>query len=357
MTTDKINLDAIDIEQVVAYEGADYKVTNGKSGLQLNIKECPSCKDTNYKLYLNAETGLGKCHRCDTGFNKFKFVKLSRGLVNAGDVMRALEGMSDLVSYRPKLMPVYRQMNKDWVLPQNFKIELEDQLPQYLKDRNVDAKLAKRFDLRVCEHGFYHYQDFEDRDRAVDFSQRIIIPVKDINGDMVTFQGRDISGVSEKRYLFPNMLPGTGRYIYNADYALTNKAKKVVLNEGCFDVFAMTEALESDIKYKDFAACGTFGKHLSISATNVSTDDQLSDLFILNEAGVEEFIILWDGETEAIAAAYQAVVQLNSYGLYSTVAAIGGGLDPAETSHSVLLEAIDQRKKPTNLDLVRMKLK
>jgi DNA primase len=356
MTFETINLDNFDIEQIVAFEGFEYKLSNGNNGPQLNVKTCPNCGNEDYKVYLNAESGLGNCFKCSIGFNKYKFVKASRGLTNPGDVMRCFENMGSLVSYKPKVAVAYRQMNKDWVLPQNFKIELEEQVPQYLKDRNVDAKLCKRFDLRVCEYGFYHYNDFEERDRAVDFSQRIIIPIKDMNGEMVTFQGRDMTGSADKKYLFPNMLPGTARFIYNADYAARIKAKKVVLNEGVFDVFAMTQALESDIKYSDFTACGTFGKHLSISARNVRTEDQLSDLFRLKEQGVEEFILLWDGESEAIAAAFAAVVQLNSYGLYSTVAVIGGGLDPAETSPSILLKAIDDRRKPTALDIVRMKL-
>lgn len=351
-----INLDKLDPEQVIAFEGFEYKLSNGKSGPQINIKECPSCHSTDWKLYLNAETGLGKCHRCDTGFNKYKLVKANRGITNHKDVMRALEDMSGLVSYRPKTIVPRRQMNVDWNLPQNYKIELEEQVPQYLKDRNVNAKLCQRFDLRFCEYGFYSYKDFADKDKAVDFSQRIIIPIKDADGNLVTFQGRDITGSSSKKYLFPNMLPGTGRFIYNINNALKAKAKVVVLNEGCFDVFATTDALESDLKYKDFAACGTFGKHLSMGLENFTSEDQLSDLFRLSEEGVEEFVVLWDGELDAIKAATQTVVKLNECGLFATLAVLGGGLDPAETEASVLLDAIDNRSKPSVLDIVRMKI-
>lgn len=352
-----LDLDNIDVEYLVSFEGFEYKLSNGNNGQQINIKTCPNCGNNDYKVYVNAETGLGNCFKCNIGLNKYKLVKLARGLSNHGDVMRAFEGMDDLVSYRPKKKIIYRAMNVDWGLPQNFKIELEEQLPEYLKRRNIDAKLAARFDLRVCEYGFYTYKDFQDKDKAVDFSQRIIIPIKDHSGKMVTFQGRDMTGKAEKKYLFPNMLPGTARFIYNSDYAIEQKAKKVILNEGCFDVFAMTQALESDLKYKDFVACGTFGKHLSMSLQNVTQEDQLSDLFRLNQAGVDEFVLLWDGEPEAVKAALKACVALNSYGLNCTVAVIGGGLDPAETAVDVLLKAVDDRRKPTTMDLVRLKLK
>lgn len=351
-----MDLDKFDVEQVVAYEGFCYKLSNGNNGPQINIKTCPACGCNDYKVYLNADSGLGNCFKCNFTFNKYKLVKASRGITNHGDMVRYFESIGSIVSYRPKSVVSYRKMNEDWVLPQNFAIELEEQLPQYLKDRNVDAKLCKRFDLRVCEYGFYKYKDFEDRDKSVDFSNRIIIPIKDTNGNMVTFQGRDTTGKSNKKYLFPNMLPGTGRFIYNANYAIEHKAKRVVLNEGVFDVFAMTQALESDLKYREFVACGSFGKHLSISAKNYRTEDQLTDLFRLFEAGVVEVVILWDGESEATRAAYEAAAKLNSFGLNATVAVIGGGLDPAETDPSVLLQAIDDRRKPSTLDLVRMKL-
>lgn len=74
-----INLDDIDTEQLVAFEGYEYRVSNGNSGVQLNIKDCPNCHRSDYKVYLNAETGLGNCFVCNTGFNKYKFVKLARG--------------------------------------------------------------------------------------------------------------------------------------------------------------------------------------------------------------------------------------------------------------------------------------
>jgi DNA primase len=357
MNSEKVNLDNFDIEQIVAFEGYEYRLSNGNSGLQLNVKTCPSCHRDDYKVYLNAETGYGNCFGCGIGYNKYKFVKLSRGLAVHKEVMRYFESMGNYVSYRPRPTPVSsRELNKDWVLPQNYLIELEDQVPAYLKDRGVDAKLCKRFDLRVCEYGFYHYTDFHDKERAVDFSQRIIIPVKDYEGNLVTFQGRDITGKAEKKYLFPNMLPGTARYIYNADYAIRNKAKRVVLNEGAFDVFATTKALESDLKYNGYVACGTFGKHLSMAKTNVQVEDQLSDLMRLKQAGVEEFIILWDGERKAILAALESVIRLNNFGFNATLATLSGGFDPAEVSPEVLLKAIDDRRYPTTLEIIRMKL-
>jgi DNA primase len=351
-----MNLDELDVEQLVSYLGYDYRVSNGNSGVQLNLRTCPSCHRCDFKVYLNADTGLGNCFQCSVGLNRYKLVKLTLGLGTHGDVMRYVTGIADVVRYKPKVNVESYKLNEDWVLPINKKIEEEQDVPEYLKERNIDAKLAKRFNLRHCEYGFYKYNDFQSRSKFVDFSNRILLPVHDIDGKLVTFQGRDTTGKSDKRYLFPNMLPGTGRYIYNAHYALKNKAKKVVLNEGCFDVFATTRALESDVAYKDYSACGTFGKHLSIAANNVTATDQLSDLYKLCEAGVEELVVLWDGETQAIKAAIEAALKLNGLGLNTTVAKLSDDLDPDEVGTEGILQAINTRSKPTQFDLVRMRL-
>lgn len=350
-------LDELDAEQIVSYEGYEYKIAAGKSGLQINVKTCPHCGRNDYKVYLNAENGLGNCFGCSKGFNKYNFIKSARGFKQHNEVIGYITNIALTVSYRPKVAPVSYKLNKDWVLPLNSKILLDEDLPQYLLERKVNAKICKRFDLRTCQNGFYRYEDWFERTKFVDFSNRIIIPIFDIEGNLVTFQGRDITGKSEKKYLFPNMLPGTARFIYNSHYALKNKAKKVVLSEGVFDVYAVTEALESDVGYKDYAACGTFGKHLSIAVKNTVTDDQLSDLMKLSQGGVDEFIILWDGERLAIAAAMLAAFELINYGLNATVARLPmTGLDPAESDKATILGAIDNRIRPNQFDLLRMKL-
>jgi DNA primase len=351
-----VALDDLDVEQLIAYEGYEYRIGNGKSGIQINVKTCPNCGRNDYKVYLNADSGLGNCFGCDFRYNRYKFIKAARGFTNHADIMRYIEGIGVTVSYKPKIHPDAYKLNTDWKLPLNKALLLEEDIPSYLRDRGIDAKICKRFDLRYCEHGFYKYQDFHEQTKFVDFSNRILIPVRDIEGNLVTFQGRDVLGTSEKKYLFPNMLPGTGRYIYNADYALKNKAKKVVLNEGVFDVFGMTKALESDVAFQDFTACGTFGKHLSIAANNVASSDQLSDLFKLWEEGVGEFIIMWDGEPKAIIAAIEAALSLMSFGLVVSVAELKDGLDPGEANIDTLLLALRNRYLPNKLLLMRKRL-
>ena len=52
-------LDRIDMEAWLDAEGIDYKITRGSRGTQINVKECPCCGNSNWKVYLNADNGLG----------------------------------------------------------------------------------------------------------------------------------------------------------------------------------------------------------------------------------------------------------------------------------------------------------
>lgn len=353
----KNTLEDLDIEQLVSYEGYESKLSSGTSGLQLNVKTCPSCHDDNWKVYFNADSGLGNCFKCDTRFNKFKFIKACRGFTKNSDVYRYSEGLGDVCGYRPRTHVTYTRVNKDWKLPLNTAISKEEDINAYLRERGIDLKIAERFDLRNCEAGFYTYENHHGNKAAVDFSNRIVIPIRDIDGNLATFQGRDITGRADKKYLFPNMLPGTGAFIYNADYALKHNYKRVVLNEGVFDVYATTVALESDVTFAEYCACGTFGKHLGIDRYNTAATDQLKDLFRLRENGLEEIVMLWDGEPKALIAAMMTAQKLEAYGFDNVrVGVLPAGCDPAETTKEEVLKAIREAKKITPLSLVRYRM-
>jgi DNA primase len=354
----KLNFDDLDIEQLVAFEGYEYKLSSGTSGLQLNVKTCPNCHNDNWKVYFNADSGLGNCFVCETGLNKFKFIKFARGFSANGDVYKYVKSYGDTLTYRPRTStPTFTRVNKDWKLPLNMCIEKEEDLNPYLKDRGIDLKIAKRFDLRNCDNGFYTYENHHGKTAAVDFSARTIIPIRDIDGNLVTFQGRDITGSAAKKYLFPNMLPATGAFIYNANYALENNFKRVVLNEGVFDVYATTQALESDVTFNEYCAIGSFGKHLGIDRYNTASTDQLKDLYRLRENGLEEIVMLWDGEPKAVIAAMQTALKLENYGFTNVkVGILPAGCDPAETTKEEVLKAIREAKKVTQLSLVRYRM-
>jgi DNA primase len=98
------------------------------------------------------------------------------------------------------------------------------------------------------------------------YNRRVLIPIYDLDGKLVSFQGRDITGTAEKKYLFP---PGyaraTGEHLYNG-HNVIGRPSDVVVGEGAFDVIAIKVAFDADPTLRDVVPVGTFGKHLSHGA-------------------------------------------------------------------------------------------
>ncbi|EMM5172269.1 DNA primase, partial [Escherichia coli] len=70
----------LDFEQWLDTEGIVYR-RGGVStrGREVNIKECPVCGSSNWKVYFNLTSGVGKCfagdHPEEIQFNKLVFLK------------------------------------------------------------------------------------------------------------------------------------------------------------------------------------------------------------------------------------------------------------------------------------------
>ncbi len=79
--------------------------------------------------------------------------------------------------------------------------------------------------------------------------RRLLIPVYDLDGKLVTFQGRDIIGDQDAKYLFPPALPGTGRFLYNGHNAV--RARRIAMGEGAFDVFSLKAAIDGESDLRD----------------------------------------------------------------------------------------------------------
>ncbi|MBO6511882.1 MAG: hypothetical protein JJ979_25935 [Roseibium sp.] len=205
----------------------------------------------------------------------------------------------------------------------------------YLEKRGITGELASYFHLRCCLEGWWNFIDEDGKPSGQKFDNRIIIPVFNLDGDLVTFQGRDLSGTSAKKYLFPKMLPGTGRYLYNGQNF--GKAKRAVLGEGAFDVAAIKLAFDEDESLRDIAPMGTFGKHLSYGQDDGT--DQLGALLELKRRGLEEVTIMWDGEWKALISALDACRQIQRIGLRSRVALLPAGKDPNEVPGHVVRQA------------------
>lgn len=336
-------LDAIDMEFWLDRHGIDYRLTTGSRGAQLNIHQCPVCGTAKWKVYLNSDTGLGNCFSgsCEAKFNKFSFIRAFLGTANDATVEH-LRMIAIEQGWRPPKRSLIAVENPNkLVIPPSIELPHEGKNIAYLRNRGIDKDIARYFRLRYCHEGAFYYDDPNGNRRAMSFASRIIIPIYDLDGNLVSFQGRDITGKAEKKYLFPPGFASTGAHLYNGHNVINTE--RVVMNEGVFDVMATKIALDEDPALRDVVPVGSFGKHLS----HGMEDDQLTKFVRLMGRGVKEVVIMWDGEVRATQDAIRAGEVLKGIGLKVRVAMLPKDRDPNEVPTSVVREAYYKAKPLT----------
>lgn len=344
-------LGELDLTDYLDSEAIDYKSISGSSGAQLNLRTCPVCGQDKWKVYLNADTGLGNCFSgsCEAKFNKWSFIKAHHGSTDNGVVVRHIKDVMHGAGWRPKRTVSVATNVTTLRLPDCTPLPIEGQNLLYLEERGITLEIAQYFHLAYCFMGYHRFKRYDGRDGKQEFTGRIIIPVFNLNGELVTFQGRDITNTSEKKYLFPSGLPATGRYLYNGHNLM--RAKRACLGEGVFDVAAIKIALDSDPGLRDVAPLGSFGKHLSSG-----DGDQISQFMILHRQGLEEVTMMWDGEPAALTSAIAAGERLQAIGLKVKIALLPKGKDPNEVPPRTVVEAFYSALPLTPSTIVRLRL-
>ena len=350
--------DSLDTEDYLAWMGVDYKTSSGSSGIQLHVKECPDCNNDKWKVYLNADTGLGNCFACGMNFNKWKFGKALTKHEGKALFAHFVEVKKEL-GYTPKVKkkPVLTaEVEGDLELPDSMALPTRDgQNALYLEQRGITAEYAAYFHLRYCAMGWHNYIKPDGSRGGQNCAERIIIPVYDLDGTLKTFQARDITGEAEIRYIFPAMLPGTGRYLYNGQNAFLG-ASEVIINEGPFDVAATKRVIDNFEDMKGICPVGTFGKHLSYSLDG--KEDQFGKFLMLKRRGLKRATLMWDGEHEALLAACDAAELLwKKVGLEVRIALLPEGKDPDECDQIEVYQAWKKAQKVNAVTLARLRLK
>lgn len=346
-------LETIDIEGWLDREGVQYRVTRGARGTQLNVKECPCCGNANYKVYLNQETGLGNCFHgdCNEKFNKWKFISKSLGHLGTREVIDHIKEVAREQGWRPprkKSMAV--NLKTDLILPESVALPVAGRNLKYLDNRGIAGHVASYFGLRFSRRGVFPYFSPDGERLVQDYAMRIIIPVFDLNGDLVSFQGRDITGQAEKKYLFPPGFASTGSHLYNGHNAVG--VERVVIGEGAFDVAATKIALDGEMALRDVVPIGSFGKHLS----HGDDESQLAKLLTLQERGLRQVTLMWDGEDKAIEDAIEAGLLLRRYGFQARIAVLPKDRDPNEVAPSVVRSAFWRAESVNESVAVRLRL-
>jgi DNA primase len=336
-------LERVDMVAYLDREGITYRLTHGRSGEQANIRECPTCGHHDWKTYLNVETGVGNCfggshpHE-ERFFTKYRFIAAHLGKPTGRQVVEHIRVFAKEMGWRParrESVPV-EKVAAVWELPHHVDLPHNGQNMPYLENRGITGELAAYFHLGYCSKGSYFRYETPEGFHFQDFGQRVLIPVYDLDGKLATFQGRDVTGTHEKKYLFPPGLDASGAHLFNG--LNVRDTKRIVVGEGAFDVAATKIALDADQDLRDVIPVGTFGKHLSSGSEN----SQLAKFLELKARGVEEVTICWDGEIQATDDAVDAGLMLASNGFKVRIAMLPKECDPNEVPAEVVRAAFYQ---------------
>jgi DNA primase len=332
-------LDDIEMAEVLDHEGVDYKLASGSSGEQLNIKECPFCGKSKWKVYANADTGLGNCFSCGQTFNKWVLLCAILGTEDRTLLKRKIAEIGKALGFKPaaKKLEVLVEAPSA-LLPLSLALpDSNGKNSPYLEKRGITGHYAKRFSLRWCRHGYHEYVA-DGQKKTQYFNDRIIIPIFDLEGQLVTFQGRDITGESDRKYLFPAQLPATGRYLYNGHEALARRTKHIIMNEGAFDVIPTAIACDTIPELNGVVPVGSFGKKLSSSVGDKASQvDALRALKV--RGGLKTVTMMWDGEPAALSSALDACRLIQGIGVTPRIALLPAGKDPNEVDAATIARA------------------
>lgn len=218
----------------------------------------------------------------------------------------------------------------------------------YLKTRELKDETVKRFGLGFAPEGWSHFLDAARakgfRDAVLDasglvkrgergsfydtFRDRLMVPIKDVSGNVVAFGGRDLGGETQAKYINSpeTVIYKKGRILYGlheAREALRHE-KRAVLVEGYFDLMRCFDAGVCNV----IASCGT-----------ALTAEQAN----LIRRYVPEVVIVYDGDAAGVNAALRATAILTAAGLTVRALTLPDGKDPDDYIRSEGVEAFRER--------------
>ncbi|NUM56356.1 MAG: DNA primase [Candidatus Hydrogenedentes bacterium] len=218
----------------------------------------------------------------------------------------------------------------------------------YLKTRHLKDETVKRFCLGFAPEGWSHLLDAARakgfRDTVLDasglvkrgergsfydtFRDRLMVPIRDVSGNVVAFGGRDLGGESQAKYINSSE---TAIYkksrvlygLYEAREALRQE-KRAILVEGYFDLMRCFDSGISNV----IASCGT-----------ALTTDQAN----LIRRYVPEVVVVFDGDAAGIKAALRGIAILTAAGITVRALTLPDGKDPDDYIRAEGVDAFRDR--------------
>jgi len=331
-------LTATDIVEIV---GASLELR--PAGTNRYVGLCPFHVEKTPSFHVSRDRQQFYCFGCEKGGDAIAFIREFEGLT----FVEALRKLADRAHIQ--LPAMSERENKEEFLrarlielgafaSRYFVEVLNDPLKggkarQYLKTRNLKDETARKFGIGFAPAGYTGFRDlargkgFSEREleasglvkrgeRGSDydvFRDRLMVPIRDVSGNVCAFGGRDLSGDSPAKYINSpeTVLYKKSRVLYGLHEArdALRKEKYAILVEGYFDLMRCVDSGVANT----IATCGT-----------ALTAEQAA----LIRRYVPEVVVVFDGDAAGIRAALRGIAILTAAGLTVRALVLPGGQDP-----------------------------
>ncbi|MCS6957451.1 MAG: DNA primase [Aquificaceae bacterium] len=297
------------------------------------VARCPFHPDDTPSFFVSPSKGIFKCFGCGVGGDAVKFVSLYENI----DYWEALERLAK--KYNLAIPTKARKKEKNHQLLRALEMVAEfyhqelrenSQALEYLKARGVNSKTINKFTIGfggsterltrlLREEGLLELYEKSGNLVKVDentyrdlFRNRLIIPVRDMDGNVIAFGGRSLDG-SQPKYInspesevFKKRITLFG--LYESKEYIKEEGEAIVV-EGYFDLISLwQEGIKNCV-----APLGT--------ALTEEHAGMLSKL-------IKRVLLLYDGDKAGRRAVRSSVPNLLMHGLTVRVVYLPEGEDP-----------------------------
>lgn len=215
---------------------------------------CPFHNDNNPSCGVSKETGQYNCFSCGESGSLISFVSKVKDITPK----EAVQYLNKLAGFSAEALivgskTIYRQLKK--MLVRKKKIEKEEEIEynvelpldlndeyfpgiHYFDKRGIDKYILKKHNISFCMSGFY--------------KNRAIIPIYKKDRSLLTFEARDITGMAEKKVLYPKHTK-INRTLFNIDKVYYTA--EIIIVEGLMDALYLDK--------RGFNVVSTFGACVS----------------------------------------------------------------------------------------------
>jgi DNA primase len=169
---------------------------------------CPYHADKTPSLYINFNKGLYHCFGCSRAGHISGLYHDLTGESLLKDTGQATDEFSRF-AYVPHHEEVdHTKPEKTVKMTMRGRVIPADQAPpaiRYLRKRGIPFTVARAMQMAFMEHGWIdgNPEEMDNREKPpIEFTQRLLLPIYE-DGVLLSVEGRDITGTSEKKVLYP----------------------------------------------------------------------------------------------------------------------------------------------------------